>query len=133
MHRVMIFKIGSKRLHVLKLIGAFVFFGAALMFLTSVYQTFLVSDLLEQANRGVAQTVTANIGGFAVEQTIGPRDLNTQLGLLLPSLANLLFWSAIVILGGVIYQSGSVIVPVEEEATALPELLHKKRKLKKRK
>jgi hypothetical protein len=111
MHRVVTVKIGNKRFYLLKLIGAFVAFGAALMLLSNVYQMLWVASVIDVANQG--ETVTLNMLG--ISDTLKADDVNTQTGLFLIPAAGIMFWAAILVVGTVIYKTGSIIVPVEEQ------------------
>ncbi len=117
MHRIMIMKIGGKRLHLLKLTGAFIVFWAALMLLSSVYQMFWVAQVIQSANSGVYEVVTINLNGMMVTKPILPGDGNTQAGLLLPPIASVMFWSALLLLGGMVYKAGGIILPIDESMT----------------
>lgn len=123
MHRVVTLKIGNKRFYLLKLIGAFVAFGAALMLLSNVYQMVWVASVVEAANQG--ETVTLNMLG--ITDTLKANDVNTQTGLFLIPAAGIMFWAAILIVGTVIYKTGSIIVPVEEQISTGKRKKRKKR------
>ena len=53
MHRMVILRVGGRQLHLLKLIGAFIVLGAALMLLSEVYQAMWVASVIDQVNSGV--------------------------------------------------------------------------------
>jgi len=128
MHRIVIMKIGGKKLHLLKLAGAFLVFWAALMLLSSVYQMFWVAQIVQSANAGNYETITLNLNGMTVTEPIRPGDGNMQAGLLLPPIASIMFWSALLLLGGMVYKTGGVILPIEEQTARLPERQKKSRK-----
>jgi len=128
MHRIVIMRIGGKKLHLLKLAGAFLVFWAALMLLSSVYQMFWVAQIVQSANAGNYETITLNLNGMTVTEPIRPGDGNMQAGLLLPPIASIMFWSALLLLGGMVYKTGGVILPVEEQTVRLPERQKKSRK-----
>lgn len=115
MHRVMIMRIGSKKLHLLKLAGAFVIFWAALMLLSSVYQMFWVAQIVQSANAGNYEAVTMDLNGLLVTKPIAAGDGNMQAGLLLPPIASVMFWSALLLLGGMVYKAGAIVLPIDEQ------------------
>ena len=121
MHRIMIMKIGGKRLHLLKLTGAFIVFWAALMLLSSVYQMFWVAQVIQSANAGNYETIVLNLNGMMVTKPLLPGDGNTQAGLLLPPIASVMFWSALLLLGGIVYKAGGIVLPIDESMTDMPE------------
>jgi len=121
MHRIMIMKIGGKRLHLLKLTGAFIVFWAALMLLSSVYQMFWVAQVIQSANAGNYETIVLNLNGMMVTKPLLPGDGNTQAGLLLPPIASVMFWSALLLLGGIVYKAGGIVLPIDESMMDMPE------------
>jgi len=121
MHRIMIMKIGGKRLHLLKLAGAFIVFWAALMLLSSVYQMFWVAQVIQSANAGNYETIVLNLNGMMVTKPLLPGDGNTQAGLLLPPIASVMFWSALLLLGGMVYKAGGIVLPIDESMMDMPE------------
>ena len=124
MHRMVTLKIGGKRFYLLKLIGAFIAFGAALMLLSSVYQMTGVASMIDAANQGEVVTLdTLGIG-----HTLEANDVNTQMGLFLIPAAGIMFWAAILIIGTVVYKTGSIIVPVEEQIRQTEKIKKKKKR-----
>ena len=128
MHRVMIMKIGGKRLHLLKLAGAFIVFWAALMLLSSVYQMFWVAQVVQSANAGNYESIMLNLNSMLVSKPIVAGDGNMQAGLMLPSIANVMFWAAILLLGGMVYKAGAIVLPIDEQMQDLPDKPKKKKK-----
>jgi hypothetical protein len=126
MHRIMIMKIGGKRLHLLKLAGAFLVFWAALMLLSSVFQMLWVANIIEKANAGEYEPVTVDLNGMTITKPIVAGDGNTQAGLMLPSIAGVMFWSVLLLAGVMVYKAGAIILPVDETiAGARPKRLRK--------
>jgi len=126
MHRMVTLRIGGKRFYLLKLLGAFIALGAALMVLSSVYQMTWVASVIDAANNG--DVVTLQTAG--VVHTLQPDDVNTQMGLFLGPAAGIMFWAAILVIGTVIYKTGAIIVPVEEN---IGRVRTRKVRIKKRK
>jgi len=115
MHRIMIMRIGGRRLHLLKLAGAFIVFWAALMLLSSVYQMFWVAQIVQSANAGAYEAVTMELNGVQVTKPIVAGDGSTQAGLMLPPIASIMFWSALLLLGGMVYKAGGLVLPIDEQ------------------
>ena len=124
MHRLVTLKIGGKKFYLLKLIGAFIAFGAALMLLSGVYQMTWVASVIDSANQG--EVVTLNTLGIG--HNLEADDVSTQMGLFLVPAASIMFWAAILIIGTVIYKTGSIIVPVEEQTRPAKEIKIKKKR-----
>lgn len=128
----MVFRVGGKKFHLLKLIGAFVLVGAALMVLANVYTMFWVASTIQSVNAGVAKTVMIDLAGTQITATLTASDSSTQVGMFLVPVAGIMFWSAILLVGGVIYRGGGIIVPIEEEERDLPKRRRKTKKKRKR-
>ena len=109
MHRIILLRVGGQKLHLLKMVGAFVVVGSALGVLGSISTMFrLVKQIgLAQLNPQLAvQTF-----GLTSETLTG----DVALGLFMNPSAWFMFWLAFFIVGAMIYRSGNVIVPIEEE------------------
>jgi len=128
MHRIMIMRIGGRRLHLLKLAGAFIVFWAALMLLSSVYQMFWVAQIVQSANSGSYEAVTMELNGVQVTKPIVAGDGGTQAGLMLPPIASIMFWSALLLLGGMVYKAGGLVLPIDEQMQDVAEIPAKKSK-----
>jgi len=126
MHRVVIMRIGGRKLHLLKLAGGFIVFWAALMLLSSVYQMFWVAQIVQSANAGTYEAVTMNLNGVQVTKPIVAGDGSTQAGLLLPPIASIMFWSALLLMGGMVYKAGGIILPIDEQMQDIAEKPAKK-------
>jgi len=127
MHRIVILRIGNRRLHLLKLAGAFIVFWAAMMLLSNVFQMFWVANIIQSANSGAYETVAVNLNGMTITKPLVAGDGSTQAGLMLPSIAGIMFWSALLLAGGMIYKAGGLILPIDEMAQSLskPKKLRK--------
>lgn len=112
-------------MHLLKLIGAFILLGAALMLLSNVYKMLWIASIVGDVNSGASRTIAMDLAGVSVSEQLMANDVNTQLGLLLVPVAGIMFWAAILVLGAVIYKTGGIILPIEEEIKGVP---HKKKK-----
>lgn len=109
MHRVILLRVGGKKLHLLKMTGALVVVGAALGVLGTISSMFKMVKQLElaQANPQLALQV------FGLTTEALTSDL--MLGLFMEPSAWFMFWLALFIIGAMIYRSGSIVVPIEEE------------------
>ena len=124
MHEIVLFKLGGRYLHLLKLIGAFIVIAAALMLLSDVYRLMWAATIVEEANSGIPHQITASMGSMSITQTLQPNDSSTQLGLMLVPLAGIMFWAAFVVAGGVIYRSGQLVVPVEKTVSKITVIVN---------
>lgn len=114
MHRVVIFNIGRSRVHLLKLIGAFVMLAGAIMILSGVYKSMLIASAVDSMNAGGGtKQVTLNVDGIMLADNIKTNDLNTQMGLFLSPIASIMVWCAVLIVGMIVYRSGGFF-PIEE-------------------
>ncbi len=111
MHRIIWFKVGGRRLHLLKLAGAFVLLGAIAKVSEAAYWIFVTVEKISYAQirpDAIPQLFSWSMGA--------PNYFSNEdiLGVLLGPLATFLFWLAIVVVGVMLYQSGKVVFPVEE-------------------
>jgi len=111
MHKMLWLKIGGKRFHMLKLAGAFFVFASVLKVAESAYNIFLIVDKVNTAL--MRPELTEQLFGWAIG---APYVFSNEdvLGVLLGPIAGFLFWLGIAVLALVIYQSGKVILPIEE-------------------
>jgi hypothetical protein len=111
MHRIIFLRLGSRKLHLLKLIGACIFFASALLFLHHVYRMSNTADVMLELARNSVQAEAAGYPGG-----VGVSDI---LGVLMEPAAQALIWLAVFIAGFVVYQAGNFIIPVEEDVREL--------------
>lgn len=111
MRRMFWLRVGDRNLHLLKLFGSFLVFGAILKVAEAAYYIFLTVEKVRYAK----------INPGLIEQLFGwsltaPNAFSTQdiIGVLLGPIANFMFWMGIAAFALIIYQSGRVIVPIEE-------------------
>ena len=109
MHRIILLRVGGKKLHLLKMTGALVVVGSALGVLGSIATMFrLIKQMgLAQLNSQLA----IQVFGLTPDAITG----DVALGLFMNPSAWFMFWLALFIIGAMIYRSGNVIVPIEEE------------------
>ncbi len=111
-------KIGSKKFHLVKALGALVVIGSALMLLSNVYNVVsAVSMLLGPGGR----MVTIVHDGFMYTSTIDGLEASSRAAMLLVPSARVLFWSAVLVLGTFIYRTGGFVLPITELITKIKE------------
>ena len=109
MHRVILLRIGGKKLHLLKMTGALVVVGAALGVLGTVSSMFRIIKQLELAQSSTELAIQV----FGLLPSALSGDL--MLGYFMIPSAWFMFWLALFIAGAILYRSGSIILPIEEE------------------
>jgi hypothetical protein len=126
MHRIVLLRIGGKKLHLLKLVGSFTLFGAALGSLDALSQVFLRAEQISiaQANPEFA----INVLGITTARLVGERGTGFILGFLMQPLAAFMFWLALFLVGAMVYRTGGFIVPIEEDIETVQEKPKKKGK-----
>lgn len=107
MHRIIFLRLGSRKLHILKLIGACIFFSAALFFLNNVYRLFNTADVMLEYARNPIRAAEAGFPGGV--------DVSDFIGVLMEPAAQALLWLAVFMAGFVAYRAGYLILPVEED------------------
>lgn len=134
MHRVLWLRVGSSRLHLLKLAGAFIMLAAMLKVFESVYALFLTVNKAIQAQAG-AQQALALFDGCMQCWGVYPVGFTNEdfLGVVLGPVAAFLFWLAVVVIGLMVYQSGRVLLPIEEYDIAQRRAAQSKRHALRRK
>jgi hypothetical protein len=109
MHRVILLKIGGKRLHLLKIAGALVLSGAALGVLATVAEVFRIIKQVELSKSNAALALEAfNLPSSALSNDV-------VLGLLMQPIAFFMLWLALFVAGAMVYRSGNLVLPIEEE------------------
>ena len=109
MHRVIFLRVGGKKLHLLKMMGALIVVGSAMGVLGIVAELFrLIKQLgLAKTNSQIALQV------FGLMPEALTNDI--ALGFFMGPSAWFMFWLALFIAGAMIYRSGSIVLPIEEE------------------
>lgn len=108
MHRVVIATVGERRLHLLKLAGAFIIFGSALGVLDSISWMFRIVKQIEAIN--VNPELSLTFFQLPAKAVTG----DVILGLFMMPSAMLLLWLALFCVGAMIYRTGEIIIPVEK-------------------
>ena len=111
MHRVIWFGIGGRRIHLLKMAGAFLLMWAVLKVAEAAYLIFVT----------IQKSIYAQLKPELVPQLFGwaiaaPYSFSSEdmLGVILGPVAGFIFWLAVAIVALMVYQSGRVMFPVEE-------------------
>lgn len=118
MYRVFWLKVGGKRLHLLKLAGAFFVFAFVLMALSSAY------DIFVTVNKAIFAQVRPDLIGALFGWSIGaPYNFTTEdfVGVLLGPIATFLFWLGLAVVAMMVYQAGKVVLPVQEFEQTITE------------
>ncbi len=113
LHKVVWMKIGGRQLHLIKAAGAFFVFAAVLKLAQSLYELLGTVD--------VVKTLLSRGWVLGPHQIVLPFANEDALGLLLGPTATFLFWVGIAFVALLIYQSGKVILPVEEYESKVAE------------
>ncbi len=109
MHRVILLRVGGKKLHLLKMTGALVLVGAGLGVLGTVAELFKLIKQMELAQSN--PTLAIQVFGLLPEALTS----DLMLGFFMTPSAWFMFWLALFIVGAMVYRSGSLVLPIEEE------------------
>ncbi len=109
MHRVILLKIGGAKVHLVKIVGALLVFGGGLGVLDSIAILFRILKQVEIAstNPALAESV------FGLTQSALTSDI--ILGYLMGPMALFMVWLAVFVVGAMVYRSGNIILPIEED------------------
>ena len=126
MRRMIFFRLGSRDVHLPKLLGAFVMLAATLMLLQSLTGMFdswenvkAIHACIDAANSGTVsiercqQQAYYSFGLLLRANQYRLTDLQVAFGLL-GKVASVFFWVAALIFGLVVYRSWKMSVPIEE-------------------
>jgi hypothetical protein len=100
-HRMLLVKVGSKYVHLLKMFGALFSFACAFYVFSAAYQL--------------------NMEMKSASLVAGPSTAGDVLGALTGPIAALFFWLAMFVLGVALYRSDRTIFPFEEDFEDIPE------------
>ncbi|MBI4053647.1 MAG: hypothetical protein HY394_06455 [Candidatus Diapherotrites archaeon] len=130
MKRVILLRFGGRDVHLPKLIGAFILFAAVLMFFRATAVMFdswdVTKDCIDKATTKETvlecQDSIYKITGIHLKPGAGEITTRQLLEIFLGPIANLLFWGAAVILGLLLYRTGSLTIPIEETVADLRDV-----------
>ena len=111
MYRILWFKIGSQRIHLLKLAGAFLIAAALLKVAEASYHIFVMANKVVAAQ--LDPTRIPQLFGWAIAAPFefGNEDV---IGVMMGPLASFVFWLGVATVALIVYQSGKIVFPVEE-------------------
>lgn len=118
MREKILIQIGSRKLHLVKLIGAFIVLGSALMLLSDIYRLVSIASLVTGQ---AGQTVTLNFYGLIVKSSLQDLSMGVKSGLVLLPLAGTMFWAAVLVFGAVLYRTGGITLPIKEKVKKMKE------------
>src|SRR3989344_1177603 len=105
MHRIFWLSISGKRMHLLKLAGAFFVLFSVLMVANAAYSVFVPADKINAATTN--PKLSEQLFGWAL--SAGRSEFSSEV------------WLGTAVLSLIVYQSGKVIVPIEEYEQTLGE------------
>ncbi len=119
MHRVFWLTVSGRRMHLLKLAGAFFVLFSVLMVANAAYGVFVTVDKVNAAT--LNPKLSEQLFGWAL--SAGRNDFSSEdaLGIILAPIAWFMFWLGIAVVSLIVYQSGKLVVPIEEYDQALGE------------
>ena len=119
MHRIFWLSVSGKRMHLLKLAGAFFVLFSVLMVAHAAYQVFLSVDKINTAT--LNPKMSEQLFGWSLSSGRNEFSSEDALGILLAPIAWFMFWLGIAVVSLIVYQSGKVIFPIEEYEQTLGE------------
>lgn len=106
-------------MHLLKLAGAFFVLFAVLMVSNAAYNVFVTVDKINAAS--LNPQLTEQLFGWALSAGRAEFSSEDVLGILLAPIAWFMFWLGVAVFSLIVYQSGKVIVPIEEYEQVIGE------------
>ena len=119
MHRIFWLTVSGKRMHLLKLAGAFFVLFSVLMVAHSAYEVFVSVDKINTAT--LNPKMSEQLFGWALSAGRNEFSSEDALGIMLKPIAWFMFWLGIAVMSLIVYQSGKVIFPIEEYEQTLGE------------
>jgi len=110
-HRVVWLGIGGRRVHLIKLAGAFLMLWAVLKVAEAAYLIFVAVQKSIYAQ--LKPDLVPQLFGWAIASPYGFSSEDV-LGVMLGPVANFLFWLAVAVVALMFYKSGRVLFPIEE-------------------
>jgi hypothetical protein len=124
MRRMLWFKLGDTKFHLLKLAGSFFIVTFLLKVMQSAYNIFLTMEKIKAAE--VNPALISQFFGWTMTATPYPSNpmpfsLQDIIGVLLNPTADFMMWIGFLVLALMLYQAGKFVFPVEESEHTLPE------------
>jgi len=140
-HKVLFFRIGSRNVHLPKLIGAFIIVTAVLMFFQAGAVMFeswdnakFLNNCLQNASAGLSLQdkqvcqQSAYYAGVFVRLDQKALTAKQFWSMILQPIALLFGWAIVFIIGAMLYLSGRIIVPIEEAERIIKEKVRGKKR-----
>ncbi len=114
LRKILWLQIGDRKLHLLKVAGAFFLFSAMLKLAESLYWIFVTVEKARAAS--IRPELVTQLFGWTIESNAVVHSFTSEdwVGVLLGPIAAFLFWFGLTIVALMIYQSGKVVLPIEE-------------------
>ncbi|MFA5246687.1 MAG: hypothetical protein WC408_02220 [Candidatus Micrarchaeia archaeon] len=124
MRKMMWFKIGDTRFHLLKLAGSFLIVTFMLKVMQAAYNVFLTMEKINAAE--VNPTLIPQFFGWTMSATAYPSTpvaftLQDIIGVLLTPTADFMLWLGMLVVALMVYQAGKFVFPIEEYERSIPE------------
>lgn len=124
MRRMMWFKVGDTKFHLLKLAGSFLIVTFMLKVMQAAYNIFLTMEKVRAAE--VNPALISQFFGWTMSATAypsSPAAFSAQdlIGVLLTPTADFMLWLGFLVIALMVYQAGKFVFPVEEYERAVPE------------
>jgi len=133
MRRIVYLRAAGRDVHLPKLIGALILFAALIMFFQASAAMFnswdnvkYVDDCLNPAKSPDPKVIDCAdvakdtlLGGVRPDQE--GLTLRQKVEEIAPAIAGILFWLALLFAGFMIYRTGQLVLPIEEEIKLLPD------------
>ncbi len=118
MHRIIWLSVGGRRFHLLKLSGAFFLFAFVLKALEAAYMVFVTVNKAIYAQ--ARPELIVQLFGWSIS---APYNFTGEdvVGVVMGPIAAFLFWLALATAALIVYQTGKIVVPLEEYEKDIPE------------
>ena len=133
MRRIIYLRAAGRDVHLPKLIGALILFAAVIMFFQTSAEMFNSWDNVKHVDNCLNPSEAPFVLGVncvdMAEQSLDVSIRADQKGLTLrqkveavaPSIAGIMFWLAALFAGYMVYRTGQLVLPLEEEVKILPD------------
>lgn len=145
MKRIMFFKIGGDKLHLPKLIGAFIIFAALFMFIRAGGQMFDSWDSLQNYPTCLSNVDSSDLQLAQSQYLDCKNSLEDITGIQLKGaqttlttrqfcsaflfpIANLFAWAAVFLVGIIFYRTGTIVIPIEQTIRDVEERKEEKKR-----
>lgn len=120
MEERILLQIGSRKVHLIKLIGAFMVVGSALMMLSALYNLVSMASVFLGPS---GHSVTLNMYGLTLSRTVAGLGIGAKVGMVFLPVAEIMFWAALLSFGAVLYRTGGITLPItEKKSFGYPEI-----------